>query len=309
MPVIGGDINEAARRLLAGRPVAFATETVYGLGARAEDDKAVAAMYALKGRPRGHPCILHVADFAEAARWAEIPAAAKKLAAAFMPGPLSLVLPSPSGNTVAVRAPLHWQAQKLLNQTGALFAPSANRFGRLSPTTAAHAAAEFPDADLYVLDGGECEIGTESAVAGCIGGRLFILRPGAVSAADIEKAAGMRLSPPPDIAAPGRLKTHYAPRKPLKITAPDSPDSDSPEAAEAAVLSRRRPRRALCWREAPSCPREYSRRLYGLLRELDATEAAAVWVELPPDLPEWAAPRDRILRAAGIPQNGGGGGI
>ncbi len=313
MSVIGGDVDAAARRLLAGKLAAFATETVYGLGARAEFPAAVAAMYALKGRPPNHPSILHLADFSEAGRWAEIPAAAKKLAAALMPGALTLVLPAKSNffggqKTVAVRAPNHPQAQKLLQKTGGLFAPSANRFGKLSPTTAAHVRAEFPAADLYILDGGACALGIESAIAGCLDGRLFLLRPGAVSAAEIEAAAGIRLSPPPNLAAPGRLKIHYAPRKPLKIIAAAVPE-------HMAVLSRRRPKTTppAWWRRAAESPQTYARRFYALLRELDETDAAAIGVELPPDLPEWAALRDRIFRAAGLPagapqKNGGGGG-
>lgn len=301
MAEIGVDVEWAARRLLAGKLAAFATETVYGLGALAENADAVAAMYQLKGRPRGHPCILHLADFGEADKWADIPPAAQKLAAAFMPGALTLVLPAKKNATVfagqktaAIRVPQHPTAQKLLQKTGGLFAPSANRFGKLSPTTAAHVLAEFPDADLYVLDGGACGLGMESAIAGCLDGRLFLLRPGAVAAADIEAAAGMRLSPPPDIAAPGRLKTHYAPRKRLRILAAAPPDN-------IAVLSRRRPKTTppRLWRRAAEEPRAYCRQFYALLRELDATDAAGIAAEMPPDLPAWAAARDRIARAAG----------
>ena len=318
-PIIGKDIEKAARLLLAGKPVAFATETVYGLGAAAENKNAIAAMYALKGRPHGHPSILHVADFSEAEKWANIPPAAKKLAAAFFPGALTLLLPAKESaagiqtpaQTIAVRAPNHLQAKKLLQKTGAVFAPSANRFGKISPTTAAHVRAEFPNSDLYILDGGECAVGIESAIAGCLDGKLFVLRPGAISAAEIARAAQMPLSPPPNIAAPGRLKTHYAPRKPLQIIAAAALWKES-----MAALSRRRPKviSPARWRRAPDSPTLFARQLYALLRELDETDAAIIGVEAPPPTAEWEAVRDRIFRAGGrappanIPQNGGGGG-
>lgn len=305
-PVIGGDINEAARLLLAGKPVAFPTETVYGLGALAENPNAVAAMYALKGRPRGHPCILHVADFGEAARWAIIPPPAQKLAAAFMPGPLTLLLPAKNpaaGKTIAVRVPQHALAQKLLQKTGGVFAPSANRFGKISPTAAAHVRDEFPHADLYILDGGACAVGIESAIAGCLDGKLFMLRPGAILAEDISQTAGMPLSPPPNIAAPGRLQTHYAPRKPLQIM-----DKNTPWQNTMAALSFSRPPNIppARWRRADTCPQIYAKKLYALLRELDKTNAESIGVETPPATTAWNAARDRIFRAAGVAPTDGG---
>ncbi len=316
-PQIGVDVDFAARLLRGGKLAAFATETVYGLGALASDKKAVAAMYALKGRPSAHPSIIHLADFGEAEKWARIPPAAKKLAAAFMPGALTLLLPGLSGGAVALRVPAHPQARLLLQKTGGgIAAPSANRFGKISPTTAAHVRAEFPRADLYILDGGECALGIESTIAGCLDGRLFLLRPGAVAAEDIAAAAEMPLSPPPAIAAPGRLPSHYAPRKPLALFSAEALHAMPPvlrlklppprgeteiAAAEAAVLSRRRPAKTApeLWRNAAACPREYARRLYGLLRELDETPAPAILAETPPETPEWAAIRDRLTRASG----------
>ena len=316
MPLVGRDIDEAARRLLRGEPVAFATETVYGLGAAAANPRAVSAMYRMKNRPRAHPCIIHLADFSAASEWAEVPPSAQKLAAAFMPGALTLLLPAkPSakhvgdGRTVALRAPAHPLAQKLLARTGeGIAAPSANRFGKLSPTCAAHVRAEFADEEsLYILDGGQCEVGLESAIVSCLDGRVSVVRPGVISAAQIAAAAQTPLSPPPAVAAPGNLRSHYAPQKPFFVAPPDSFSAAGIKkfgekfGDNAAVLSRRRPCEIppSLWRRAADAPREYARNLYAILRELDALAAECIVAELPPDSPEWTAARDRLFRAAG----------
>ena len=202
MPIIGNNIDEAARRLCNGQPVAFATETVYGLGAAANNRQAMSTMYALKNRPSTHPSIVHLADFADADQWAHVSPTARQLAAAFMPGALTLLLPARTSciaaakhNTVALRVPAHPQARALLAAAAiGIAAPSANRFGRLSPTTAAHVCAEFPqEQDLYILDGGNCAIGVESTIVSCLHGQVSLIRPGAIVAKQIAEVAEVAL--------------------------------------------------------------------------------------------------------------------
>ena len=302
MPTVGNDIEEAARRLRGGKIVAFATETVYGLGAKADNPRAVAAMYALKGRPRNHPAIVHLADFSQAEEWAEVPECGRRLAAAFMPGALTLLLPARAtgiGKTVAVRVPAHPQARCLLAKSGSVMAPSANRFGRLSPTTAAHVSSEFPNSDIYILDGGDCPVGVESVIVGCLDGNLSVLRPGVITAEQIAAVAGRALSPPPAVVAPGCLPRHYAPQKPLFLQSA----AQLLAIKNAAVLSQRQPPAVAHWRQAAAQPQQYARQLYRLLRELDATTADSIVVETPPTTSDWAAVNDRLRRAA---QNTGG---
>ena len=308
--IVGFDIDEAARRLRNGGLVAFPTETVYGLGADARSAEAVAALYRMKRRPRGHPVIVHALDFDEAAReWAaEIPPVARKLAARFMPGPLTLILrrrpdspPAPAGDSdgVALRVPAHPMARELLAAFGGpLAAPSANRFGRISPTCAAHVAEEFPHEPVYILDGGDCPVGLESAVVDC---RVpALLRPGFISESDIAAAAGRALSPAPqDIRAPGMLPRHYAPRAPLRLASGDELRRLA-KGANIAVFSRVRPPGLPPekWRLADPDPARQGRNLYRNLRELDACGAEMILAERPPETPEWRAIRDRLSRAA-----------
>ena len=311
MPIVGQNIDEAARRLLRGEAVAFATETVYGLGAMAENKNAMAAMYALKRRPKNHPSIVHLHSFADAAQWAEIPQTARYLAAAFMPGALTLLLPAKkkvanaNAETIALRVPSHPVANALLKKIGGgVAAPSANRFGKISPTSAAHVCAEFADEkSLYILDGGAAEIGLESAIVACLNGCVSVVRPGMLTADEIAAAAKTTLSPPPPVAAPGNLKTHYAPQKPLFISPPALLNSEkfaNQFGRNAAVLSRICPpdADAVLWRAAAKNPRDYARNLYALLRELDDTAADCIVAETPPDSPEWIATHDRLQKAA-----------
>lgn len=303
MPRIGADVGHAARMLQSGQVVAFATETVYGLGALASDKRATERMYAMKGRPASHPCIIHIAEFSEAEEWALVPAPARKLAAAFMPGALTLLLPArrEEGETVALRMPSHPQARDLLTRTGSgVFAPSANRFGHLSPTCAAHVVDEFPEEDdLYVLDGGDCKVGLESTIVSCLEERIAIVRPGAIVAGDVAAAAEMPLSAPPAVAAPGGMASHYAPRKRLLIAAPDR-IAERAAAECAAAFCRACPPGlpADRWRRAPDEPQPYAQRLYAALRELDNSSADCIFVEQPPDSPQWAAICDRLRKAA-----------
>jgi L-threonylcarbamoyladenylate synthase len=317
-------IEEAVARLNAGGLVAFPTETVYGLGADAANPAAVARIFAAKGRPASHPLIVHVSNL-EAARAlaSEVPDAAVRLAGAFWPGPLTLVLPKSAGvpdavtggqATVAVRAPAHPIARALLAAFGrGIAAPSANRYGRISPTRAADVREELGDAAL-VLDGGECEVGLESTIVACLGGRVTLLRPGSVSRSQVADVVGRVEDPGADAPrVPGRDRSHYAPGTPLSVVGPETlrQEVDSARAAGArvAVLARTvAPVEApgVIWRGMPADPVSYGRGLYAALRGLDAAGADRILVEAAPAGEAWAAVADRLARAAarGAPANG-----
>jgi L-threonylcarbamoyladenylate synthase len=319
----GGDpdaLARAASLLAGGGLVAFPTETVYGLGARADDDAAVAAIFAAKGRPADHPLIVHVADLAHAAQFAaEMPEVALRLMQRLWPGPLTLIVPRAPGiataaagghSSIGLRCPAHPVAQALLAAAHRLgipgvAAPSANRFGRISPTRAAHVVDEF-GADLLVLDGGPCELGIESAIVDCTHGRPVLLRPGGLTRAQIEAAAGQPLHDRDggSARAPGTLEAHYAPRASLRLMAPEALRAAllvlGPDSAGVAVYSRTalqdgsNPR----FRKMPDNAAAAGHELFAVLRELDATGAPLIWVEQPPDAPEWEGVRDRLRRAA-----------
>jgi L-threonylcarbamoyladenylate synthase len=227
-------INRAAQALARGEIVAFPTETVYGLGANALDAPAIAKVFAAKDRPRFNPLIVHVLGLEEAESYAAVNDTARKLIRAFWPGPLSLVLPRKGGSaiadlvsagldTIALRAPNHPVARALLEAARLpIAAPSANRSGRISPTTAAHVEAELGNLPAIILDGGPCSLGLESAVLGIDGDDVTLLRLGALPREAIEKVLGRKLaSPEPDshVSSPGQLATHYAPLTPLRLNA------------------------------------------------------------------------------------------
>src|SRR6056297_3493256 len=232
IPVSPAAIAAAARLLREGGVVAIPTETVYGLGAAAMNPAAVRRVFAIKGRPASHPLIVHL-DSAEALpEWArEIPDAAWVLAEHFWPGPLTLVLPrqpqvpddvTGGQDSVALRVPAQPVARELIAAAGALAAPSANRFGRVSPTTAAHVLAELGDDVDMILDAGPCRVGLESTILSLIGDAPALLRPGGVTVAELEAVLGRPVAPPPqDLRAPGRLASHYAPATPLELVAAD----------------------------------------------------------------------------------------
>ena len=311
------EIEKAAEILRAGGLVAFPTETVYGLGADASNPAAVKKIFAAKGRPADHPLIVHIADMSELKHWAaEVPRAAWLLAEKFWPGPLTMVLKrspqvndliSGGQNTIGLRVPGHPVAQKLLKAFGGgIAAPSANRFGRLSPTTAEHVREELGDAVEIILDGGACDVGIESTIVDLTCEPPAILRPGRVSAQQIADAL---LVPLGEAAVdrprvPGSLASHYAPRTPLKIVDPDEIESyvrRDVVPPPVAVLARRgRPRdsKVALWQVAPETPEEYARLLYGTLRRLDDARCRLIVVEALPQLPEWTAVRDRLDRAA-----------
>jgi len=308
-------IESAARSLAAGELVALPTETVYGLGADATNPAAVAKIFALKGRPADHPLIVHVAPEARLEDWAaDIPESARKLAAAFWPGPLTMILgksPRVPGivtgeqDTVGIRCPAHPVAQLLLREfarvgSGAIAAPSANRFGHVSPTTAQHVRDEFGPG-LEVIDGGACEVGLESTIVDLSRGGAVLLRPGAVTRAEIARVLGA-LPRDPDAAAPrapGTLAAHYAPATPVRLVSEGDLASEIAKSGRAAVLALRDPAKgAVAWIAAPRDAARYGHDLYASLRALDAAGADVILVEAPPEEPSWEAANDRLARAA-----------
>ena len=306
MPVVPANessVSRAAGLLRAGRLVAFPTETVYGLGADALNPDAVARVFAAKGRPGNNPLIVHVAHVEQvAAVAADFPPVAKRLAAAFWPGPLTLVLPkslrvpdgvTAGGPTVAVRLPGHPVAAALLFAAGVpVAAPSANRSGRLSPTVAAH--VEDGLADL-VLDGGPCPGGLESTVVD-VTGPVRLLRPGLVTVAQLEAVAGpVDVSPPATgmLASPGMLVRHYAPRTALECA--ESADEATFLAGLYETAGLKVARLAIT-----GDPVVAAAGLYADLHRLDAGGFDRIIVTLPPDADVWRAVRDRLTRAAAV---------
>ncbi len=313
----------AAQAIAAGGLVAFPTETVYGLGARADSDAAVARIFAAKGRPSEHPLIVHVADAEGAAAFAaEISPMARRLMESFWPGPLTVIVRRREGmaaaaaggqDTIGLRCPAHPVAQALLRACAALgvpglAAPSANRFGRVSPTTAAHVRAEFDEHDpLRVLDGGACEIGIESSIVDCSRAHAVLLRPGVIERARIEAVLGEPLRERDDDAprASGTLDAHYAPRAKVRLMSAamlrDALALLGPQAELGlAVYSRTlRPAGArVVFRRMPDSARATAHELFAVLRELDTSGVALIWAEQPPDTPDWDGVRDRLQRAA-----------
>ena len=314
-------LQRAAAELAAGELVAFPTETVYGLGARADDDAAVAKIFAAKGRPADHPLIVHVADVAAARAFAsEWPEAARQLADAFWPGPLTVIVPRRSGmgtasaagqTSIGLRCPSHPVARALLDAAAALgvagvSGPSANRFGRVSPTTAAHVFEEFGDA-MTILDGGECDAGIESAIVDCSRGAPRLLRPGVLTRDQLEAVLGhpLREAGADAPRASGTLEAHYAPRAKVRLMPAEqlrtalgvlAKAGASPVAVYFRTVTPGRAVRA--YRAMPDNPIAAAHELFSALRELDATGVALIWVETPPDAPAWEGVRDRLQRAA-----------
>ena len=310
---MNANVRRAVEILRAGGLVAFPTETVYGLGADASSEAALKKLYAVKGRPAGHPVIVHFASADEAFAWArEVPEAARRLAARFWPGPLTLILKRSARagdfvtggqDTVGLRVPSHPVAQALLSEFGSgVAAPSANRFGRVSPTRAAHVREDLgEDVDL-VLEGGDSEVGIESTIVDLSRGRAVLLRHGAITPAMLEQALGAAVAAA-DAGAPrasGTLERHYAPKTPLRLVASHALDQEISRAGGGtAVLAYSRPdERAARWLRMPREPQGYAHRLYAALRELDAAGCALILVEEPPQDAAWAAVRDRLKRAA-----------
>lgn len=304
----------AVAALGRGEVVGLPTETVYGLAADAENPEAVSRIFALKGRPADHPVIVHVADASGLERYGrEVPDAARRLAAAFWPGPLTLVvrraprvsdLVTGGQDTVGLRSPGHPVAQAVLAAFGrGLAAPSANRFGHVSPTSAAHVREEFGERVPIVLDGGDCPVGIESTIVDLSGGRPRILRPGMLDRASIEAVAG----PLDDGAATdaprvsGALESHYAPDTPVAMCTRRAIVERQAQLAARGLIARILALGALPdgahGIALPAEPTGYAHGLYAALRTLDALGADALLVEAVPDAPGWEAIRDRLTRA------------
>jgi L-threonylcarbamoyladenylate synthase len=305
-------LGEAAARLAAGGLVAFPTETVYGLGALAGDPAAVARVFAAKGRPAFNPLIAHVADAAAALDLAVLPPEGERLAAAFWPGPLTLVAPRrPGGDvcdlaaaglaTVAVRVPAHPSARALLAAVGRpVAAPSANPSGRLSPTTAAHVLEGLAGRIDGVLDGGACPVGVESTILGWEDGAPVLLRPGGLAVEAVEAALGRRVGRPRGdaVSAPGMLASHYAPGARLRL------DAAAPAPGEAWLGFGPEPQglsAAAALNLSPAGdPTEAAANLFAHLRALDAALGGdgVIAVAPVPAVGLGAAIRDRLARAA-----------
>jgi L-threonylcarbamoyladenylate synthase len=315
--VSGTAIDAAVRILRAGGLVAFPTETVYGLGADAANPRAVRRIFEAKGRPADHPLIVHLASAEQLSQWArQIPPAVPTLAQRFWPGPLTLILRRAAGvldevtggqDTVGLRVPAHPLAQALLQAFGGgIAAPSANRFGRISPTTAQHVREELGDRVDLILDGGACPVGIESTILDLSSGAPVLLRPGHVGAAELEAALGVPVSRPTSGAprASGTLAAHYAPSRPLLLVASQDLAAAIREQSvrgSVAVLALQPPPpgvHAQVWRIAPTVSDEYARMLYAALRELDQSGCAVIVVEAPPQAPGWVAVHDRLRRSA-----------
>lgn len=308
-------ILRAADLLARGGLVAFPTETVYGLGADASNEAAVRRIFLAKGRPADHPVIVHVADLAQLPAWVRsVPEAARKLAQAFWPGPLTMVLKRAAHvldvvtggqDTVGIRVPSHPVAQKMLRVFGGGVAgPSANRFGHVSPTTADHVRAEFGDSLDLILEGGQSEVGIESTIVDLSRGHPVLLRPGIISLGQLEAVLGEAVRTP-DARAPrvsGSLESHYAPMTPTRLVTSEALErAIAGTSGRLGVLARRPPSANLSrvvWVEAPDDSGHYAHELYADLRFLDASRCDLILVEGVPDSQEWDAVRDRIGRAA-----------
>lgn len=323
-------IELAALRLAGGGLVGMPTETVYGLAADAGNASAVRGIFEAKGRPSDHPLIVHIPP-AEGGDWRtavaplahSVPDFAVALMQAFWPGPLTLILPrrpevaavaAGGQDSVGIRCPAHPVAQALLRAARAhgvhgVAAPSANRFGRVSPTTAAHVAEEFadrPDDALLILDGGACPVGIESTIVDCSRGAPVLLRPGMVTPAQIEAACGLPLRARDEAAprASGTLESHYAPRAQVRLMAATqlqaALDLLGDDARHIAIYARAplKAGRAQPLRRMPADAAAAAQELFAVLRELDATGVRLIWVETPPEGAEWDGVRDRLQRAA-----------
>lgn len=314
-------VARAASHLRAGELVAFPTETVYGLGADARNADAVRRIFAVKQRPADHPLIVHVPDATHVPRWArDVPPGAKALADAFWPGPLTLILPRAAQvsdtvtggqDSVGLRVPSHPVAQALLAAFAAIggegiAAPSANRFGHVSPTTAAHVEADLEDEVAMILDGGASEVGIESTIVGFAHGAPLLLRPGGIGIDELTRV--LRVRPrTADTDAPrasGTLASHYATRTQAFLVSADRLRTEIAQREDrderVAVLARALdapPAFEGPWIRAAADAGPYAHDLYANLRKLDAAGTDAILIEAVPDAPEWLAVRDRLTRA------------
>ena len=312
---------QAAEKIRAGELVAFPTETVYGLGADASNDAAVAKIFAAKGRPSDHPLIVHIASSAQVLDYASsVPPFADRLINAFWPGPLTVILPRKPGvataaaggqNSIGLRCPAHPLALEFLTacNTG-VAGPSANKFGRVSPTTAQHVMQEF-GAELMVLDGGPCTVGIESSIVDCTRSQPVLLRPGVLTRAQLSAACGQAVLSADEVMddqaprAPGTLESHYAPNAKVRLmdakaiqTALDVLGAD---AAHIAIYARSMVHiksSQVLYRRMPDDALAAAEQLFAVLRDFDAQSVKLIWIEPVPEAAAWDGVRDRLGRAA-----------
>ena len=316
--VLQSEIQEAVEALRAGELVAFPTETVYGLGANANNPDAVRKIFRAKGRPSTHPLIVHIDHPRYIQRWVrELTPEAKKLADAFWPGPLTIVAKrAPAVNdvitggqdTIAIRVPNHPVAQQLLNAFGGgIAAPSANRYGRVSPTRAEHVREEFGEEVRIVLDGDDCKIGLESTIVSCVGDVPRVLRPGTITVSQLRACVpSIQVGPNPSSPrVPGSMSRHYSPTTPVNVVPSRRLEivmnEFTAKEEKVAVLAQRPPGNTtpfMTWINAGTRPDAYARQLYANLRTLDKAGAKIILVEEVPDDERWEATRDRLKRAA-----------
>jgi L-threonylcarbamoyladenylate synthase len=315
---MSAEIERAVALLRQGELVAFPTETVYGLGADAANPAAVARIFAAKGRPADHPLIVHLPDASHLERWArEIPETAHALAKAFWPGPLTLILKRRPGvsnaitggqDTVGLRVPSHPLALDLLRAfDSGIAAPSANRYGHISPTTAQHVRDELGDAVAMILDGGPCQVGIESTIVDLTGPRAVILRPGMVGALELGRVLGRTPGMGGGANAPrvsGSLEAHYAPRTSLALLPPDivifavrESLADNERLGVIAPMVCPLSDERIVWRQIAGEPAAFAHDIYALLRELDGLQCARIVVQKPPQGENWRAVNDRLQRA------------
>jgi len=317
------ELEKAADLLRQGRLVAFPTETVYGLGANANNSQAVQQIFSVKGRPADHPIIVHLPNIEHLASWAaDISLEAQLLAKHFWPGPLTLILKknktvsnivTGGQDTVGLRIPSHPVAQALLKTfNGGIAAPSANRFGHISPTTAEHVRQELRDKVDLILDGGPCSVGIESTIVDCSNDTLRILRPGIITASQISDVLHKNISinhkNAPRVS--GHLESHYAPQTTTKLISTAELENEIKELIKqnknVAVLARYKMDPAvkprddsnLIWIELPKTAKEYAYKLYAQLRHADNQNCEMILVEEVPDTDEWAGIRDRLKKAS-----------
>ncbi len=295
----------------------FPTETVYGLGANASNPAAVRKIFEVKGRPADHPVIVHLDNPRYLHRWvSDVPAAAERLADMFWPGPLTLILPKADNvneivtggqNSIGIRIPSHPMAQQLLTAFGGgIAAPSANRYGRLSPTKPEHVRDELGDAVHVLLDGGDSPIGLESTIVSCLNNEVRLLRPGFITRSQIVQVVGELAVGGSGPRAPGDRAQHYAPSTPLEIVATDDLEARAGEFVarheKVAVLAMRPPlhtTRYMTWINAGKKPDQYAHNLYNHLRTLDRAGCVRILAQELPQDERWAAILDRLQRASG----------
>lgn len=313
---IGTDIDKAAELALSGMLVAIPTETVYGLAADITNENALKALYAAKERPSDHPVIVHIGDKAQLFELAEnIEEDTHKLVDAFWPGPLTLVFKKRSSvsdmvtggqDTVAIRMPQHPLALAFLVAVKrGIAAPSANKFGKVSPTKAEHVAADLSDEVAYVLDGGTCDVGVESTILDMSSSTKQILRPGKITASMLEEVLGYKveLKEKSAVRVPGSLSSHYAPVKPISLLSSNNLENGIAQIVNGkkgvSVLSFNKPNAGEChWLEASRDPALYTKDFYSNLRKLDSFDCDTIVIEALPEGQEWTAVKDRLKRAS-----------